>query len=492
MPRGPFGSTVFGMKSRLHRLILVFTIVAAAGLLLKIIPETTYDNGRFDSVLDGALAVTMFIVALVFFLSQRLAGDANLSVCWAFTACGLIRFYGSAVDSENGIVWLHRLCSICLVVVVIESEHFGQVGGLPRRWSRAIYLSLVGVATLVAVRPGALPLAVGAHHALAPIVAYLCTFTAAAYGVATLRAYVNRPGRSYALDRMVTCCLALGIPPLYYGSYPVWSAQWWCFQFFELGATSYLAVSLLNTHLAQIMRLRTELLEKTRHMERTLALVSHDIRNPLGVGSTGLTLLEHEFTGADHSSLVLDKLRSNVEYMNDIIQTLIESTATISGRPTELEYADGDLSEFIRHALGAHEEDEARRVQFVAEPDDFRGRWPRTALRRVLTNLVSNAFKYGRPDADVTVSLRTFGNAVRLSVHNEGAPIAEGERQRIFQPYHRARATEKDRTPGWGLGLSLVKNVADAAGGRVWVESQRAHGTTFNFELPKGPNDGTL
>lgn len=476
------------MKGRLNRLALVLAIVGAAGLVLSVIPETTYDNGRFDSVLDGALAVTMFIVALVFFLSQRLAGDPSLSVCRAFLACGLIRFYGSAVDSENGIVWLHRLCSLSLVVVVLESEHFGTEGRRGQRRSKLIYLSLVITATIVAVRPQWMPRAVGDDHVLAPVIAYLSALTAAAYGLATLRAYVTRPGRSWRLDRTVGCCLALGIPPLYYIAYPVWSGQWWCFQFFELGATIFLAISLLNTHLSEILKLRTELLEKTRHMERTLALVSHDIRNPLGVVATGVTLLEDLPVAAP--PIVLKKMKSNIDYINDIIQTLIESTSAISGRRPRLEYAEGDLSEIVRNALDGHPDQELARVEYVADPDDFRGRWPRTALRRVLANLVSNAFKYGSAGGHVTVRLRKLDHAVRLSVHNEGDPIAESERQRIFQPYHRIRAAGADATPGWGLGLSLVKNVADAAGGRVWVESPRPGGTTFNFELPMDPVSG--
>ena len=97
-------------------------------------------------------------------------------------------------------------------------------------------------------------------------------------------------------------------------------------------------------------------------------------------------------------------------------------------------------------------------------------------------NLVSNAIKYGRPGTEIRVRCLSRGNNVIISVQNQSEPIAAEEIPHLFDPYYRGKSVE-NRKPGWGLGLSFVKRVAEKHGGSVRAESGLT-GMTFEIHLP--------
>jgi len=97
-------------------------------------------------------------------------------------------------------------------------------------------------------------------------------------------------------------------------------------------------------------------------------------------------------------------------------------------------------------------------------------------------NLVSNAIKYGKPGTDVEVLCSRENDEIIIGVHNVGAPLAQEEIPRLFDPYYRASNVEKGKT-GWGLGLAFVKRIAEKHGGSVRAESQPA-GIVFEIHLP--------
>jgi signal transduction histidine kinase len=103
-------------------------------------------------------------------------------------------------------------------------------------------------------------------------------------------------------------------------------------------------------------------------------------------------------------------------------------------------------------------------------------------LRRAIGNLVDNALKYGEPGRDVTVTVARLEHHVAISVHNDGNPLGPDDLEKIFQPHQRL---SRDRAkPGRGLGLSLVKSVAEAHGGEIRALSNADHGTEFVLTLP--------
>ena len=84
----------------------------------------------------------------------------------------------------------------------------------------------------------------------------------------------------------------------------------------------------------------------------------------------------------------------------------------------------------------------------------------------------------------ITIALRRDGDNAIISVHNEGIEIEGTEQVKVFDSYFWAESAQKEEVKGWGLGLTVVKEMAEGHGGIVTVESSKEHGTTFTFTAP--------
>lgn len=142
------------------------------------------------------------------------------------------------------------------------------------------------------------------------------------------------------------------------------------------------------------------------------------------------------------------------------------------------------LTEFdIRTLLDAVAQDYNRdQLPAVAtEAGPITGHWCRNSLRRALENLLTNAIKY-RDGKQVRIKADAILGRLMLSVHNGGKPIAEDQRERIFD--YLRREGEGKLGVGWGIGLPFVRSVAEGHGGSVAVDSAAGRGTTFIIDIP--------
>ena len=156
-----------------------------------------------------------------------------------------------------------------------------------------------------------------------------------------------------------------------------------------------------------------------------------------------------------------------------------------TGAKLPIEPAECDLVALTRAALAELATIHGDRFALRA-PAALPGKWDRRALRRVLENLVGNAVKYGA-DQTVEVTLTDANGWVELSVTNQGDPLSPEELDRLFDPYQRGARAQVSGQGGWGIGLTLVKGVAEAHGGSVSVASSAERGTTFKLKIPRQP-----
>lgn len=148
-----------------------------------------------------------------------------------------------------------------------------------------------------------------------------------------------------------------------------------------------------------------------------------------------------------------------------------------------------EVAPLVEAVLGDHRlalEQAGIAVETDLAPDLPRVRGDAAALRRALDNVVANAVKFaaGGRWLSVRAAPRPDGGAVVLRVEDAGPGIPRDERERVFEPFYRGPAAEGNATPGSGLGLSLVRHVVNAHGGRVRVEGREAGGTAVVLELP--------
>jgi signal transduction histidine kinase len=113
------------------------------------------------------------------------------------------------------------------------------------------------------------------------------------------------------------------------------------------------------------------------------------------------------------------------------------------------------------------------------------------ALRRVFQNLVGNAIKYGAGGGSIALRARADGAHVAISVVDRGIGIAPAEQARIFDPFYRAADVVAAQIQGAGLGLSLVKRIVEAHGGKIAVKSAPGAGSEFTVTLPAAAADGS-
>jgi signal transduction histidine kinase len=110
-----------------------------------------------------------------------------------------------------------------------------------------------------------------------------------------------------------------------------------------------------------------------------------------------------------------------------------------------------------------------------------KGFWDRLRLEQVVTNLISNAIKYGK-GRPIEIETRPDGADAVLTVTDHGLGIAPEDQQRVFQRFERSRRTRE--YGGFGLGLWITRSIVEASGGTITVDSQPGQGATFTVRLP--------
>jgi len=221
--------------------------------------------------------------------------------------------------------------------------------------------------------------------------------------------------------------------------------------------------------------------EQTRRLhEMFLAVVSHDLRNPLSSILTTASYLEKR--GNDPAMLV--RIRTAAQRMNRLVEQLLdfESNRLAGGMPIHPE--ETDLQAICEAIL-----DEVRGA--VPDAPELRlgasgstsGHWDADRLGQALSNLVVNALQHGRRDRPVDVHIAADGDPVELSVTNEGPPIAPDLLPVLFDPFRRADRSVASRY-GVGLGLYIVNEIVLRHGGSLAVVSDDER-TRFTLRLPR-------
>jgi signal transduction histidine kinase len=231
-------------------------------------------------------------------------------------------------------------------------------------------------------------------------------------------------------------------------------------------------------------RLFSEAQDAMRSREDLLAIVSHDLRNPLGVVLTSSALLLRSPLPPDKG----DRARRQVEAiqragnrMNRLIRDLLDFSS-IQGGQLSITPRPHDAGSVVAEVLASLEppQKSLRLVnQMPAEPIEVT--CDRDRLIQTLSNILGNAVKFTPEDGTVAVQARREGAMVRFSVSDTGPGMSAEALQNIFDRYWQAQRKNRD---GIGLGLSIVKGIVEAHGGKVWADSRIGAGTTVHFTLP--------
>lgn len=231
-------------------------------------------------------------------------------------------------------------------------------------------------------------------------------------------------------------------------------------------------------------RLYLESQQAVRAREEVLAIVSHDLRNPLSAVSLGASLLQMSKTLGDEDREQIDTISVSAKRMARLIEDLLDVTRLEGGKRLPIQPANVEVADMLREA----EEIFRAQAGVASVTIDYRaadGLAPihadRHRVMQVVSNLIGNSLKFTPPGGRITVEARQHDGEILFSVSDTGPGIAREHLSDIFSPYWQAKRTER---LGAGLGLPIAKGIVEAHGGKVWVESEPNRGTTFYFTLP--------
>ncbi|MEY2486822.1 MAG: hypothetical protein QOH39_2470 [Verrucomicrobiota bacterium] len=225
--------------------------------------------------------------------------------------------------------------------------------------------------------------------------------------------------------------------------------------------------------------------------EEFLAIVSHDLRNPLNhISMAAQNLLEAPEEPKDVKELASSINRSAGEMLR-LIQDLLDIERIAAGKLT-LRYEEHDVGEIIEEAVKEFTGDAAaKEITLSAKPEGECGYvvCDRSRILQVLSNLIGNALKFTPAKGQIRLSCRRSGpegKEVVVSVKDTGEGIAPEKIKTIFERF--SQIGTQDRR-GIGLGLYIAKMMVEEHPGRIWVESQLGKGSTFHFTLPRRAAD---
>jgi signal transduction histidine kinase len=257
------------------------------------------------------------------------------------------------------------------------------------------------------------------------------------------------------------------------------------FKGYEVGAVDYLwkpiDEQVLRSKVDVFVRLerqRQQLMQAERMREIFVAILGHDLRNPLQ-GIKTATERAMRLAQDEEARKTLESIRQSGDRMARMIAQILDVTQMRAGAGLTIRRAPAELRlivEQIVEEFSAHQS--LFRVEYVG---DTRGSWDVDRLLQLVSNLVGNAVEHGPQGGYVHV--RVDGRAaawVKFEVHNGGCGLPKRLRDMLFEPFRSG-----DRTRGLGLGLFICKQIVEAHGGAIDVDSSDESGTSIRISLPR-------
>ncbi|MFN2203763.1 MAG: response regulator [Caldilineaceae bacterium] len=232
------------------------------------------------------------------------------------------------------------------------------------------------------------------------------------------------------------------------------------------------------THEREVDRMKTEF----------VSLVSHELRTPL-TSIKGFTELVLDGDAGEINEEVEEYLgivHSNADRLVALVNDLLDISRIESGR-VQLKSEPVSLTEVVDNVAATMQQSIQEKGQHLSidmDPEAVNVIGDRDKITQVVTNYVSNAYKYTQAGGDIRIDIRKQGDYARVAVIDNGHGIAPADQEQLFTRFYRVDNSMTREVGGTGLGLSIVKQIVELQGGEVGVESALGEGSTFLFTVP--------
>lgn len=263
-------------------------------------------------------------------------------------------------------------------------------------------------------------------------------------------------------------------------------------------------VDRLEATITELRNANAELRRVDKIKSDFIVLASHELRTPLTMIYGYTSLLQAEVTQLDLTPdivMMIEKLGSAAERLNRVVDDIV-NVSLIDAEQLDLEFKPVDLAGLINDILqefkpAIHEREQHLVVGALTGLPPIRA--DQKYLRRAIANVLSNAIKYTPNGGKICIQCIPTAEAIDLTIQDSGIGINPDERDRIFDKFYvlentlfHSSSKSQFKGGGMGLGLSVVRGIVEAHGGKVWVESEgydevRCPGSTFHLVLPLEP-----
>lgn len=229
--------------------------------------------------------------------------------------------------------------------------------------------------------------------------------------------------------------------------------------------------------------------ESIQEMQNKLVgTLAHDIRNPLAAARMAIEMLDYK-AGEERFKKVKKMSFNCVNKSIDLVEGLLDSITVRAGEGIMLSFSELNLYENIKTVYEEACDIFDENIVFECEDKNLKGVYDATAVRRLLENLISNAFKYGDSEKPITINVNNEDEkTLKIMVHNFGNPIPREKQKGIFDFLTSEKQQRSKKLQSYGIGLTLVKMVAEAHSGFVELKSEKVFGTQFSVTLKKNSN----
>lgn len=247
-----------------------------------------------------------------------------------------------------------------------------------------------------------------------------------------------------------------------------------------------------------VVRDVTELRRLERARQDFFGNVSHELKTPVtAIRGAIETIVDDPEMPEETRSKFLDSARRHAMRLGTLVTDLI-ALARLEGDPRNLQRSDVDLTGLVDEVIRAAESQAAKRsisIDLDVSADADAGKvlvfGDEEAMRQAISNLVDNAVAHSDDGASVLVSVRVDDDSqIAVAIQDTGPGIAEPMVDRIFERFFRIDAARSRARGGTGIGLSIVKHVAQSHGGAIDVDSVEGSGSTFTLSFPVSGGDG--
>ena len=217
-----------------------------------------------------------------------------------------------------------------------------------------------------------------------------------------------------------------------------------------------------------------------------VGMIAHDLRSPITViaGFTELLARDWQILAEADRNKFLSLIAGNVHNLSRLVDDVLE-VAEVDSAEFQLEVKSFDLGKLVeKTVLELSTVHGAQRLRLEVPDQVPLALGDEGRCRQVLVNLVSNALKFSPPSAPVTISVSIEDACLAVAVRDEGVGIPKDDQSKLFERFSRLASSDAD-SKGTGLGLYICKQLVEAQGGRITVDSAPGSGSTFRYTVPR-------